>query len=641
VLRATGSLGQLPSARSGAAAAVLGSSIAVSGGLSADGESTSTVFLFSARGVLTSPSGLPAPVHDAAATAVGHRLLLFGGGQVAGSDEILQVLPGPARMIAALPQPLSDLDAVSISGVAYVVGGWNGSLPNRDIYSLRADGTTTRVGVLPVGVRYPAAAALDGELIVAGGETAAGGPTTSAWAFDPSTRALTRLPNLPAATDHTAGASVAGRFCVLGGERNGVFTDAIVCWAPGESHWQSAGQLPVPLADLRAVSFDGGGGNRGRSRERWAGGNCDLAEGIVRSPRAMALSVLGAAALTVAGCGSTDQTETHTSKTGPARSKPARPTQPLTPGETAQALLGLPPVPAGSSLSGYLMIADRDNNRVIVVSPSKRIVWRFPAPGDLASGQQFAGPDDAFLTPNGRDIITNEEFSDTIAEIALGPRPRIIWNYGHAAVQGSAPGYVAHPDDAYVLPNGLISVADIINCRVLFLNRAGRTVRSIGSAGNCSHDPPRSLDAPNGDTPLPDGGVLVTEIGGWVDRFDRAGRLVYSIRTPTDYPSDAQLLPGGNILVAGFNTPGRIDILTPQGRILWTYGPAAGPGALDRPSLAVELPNGLIAATDDWHHRVVLIDPHTKKIIWQYGHDGQPGSAPGYLDKPDGLQLIG
>ena len=50
------------------------------------------------------------------------------------------------------------------------------------------------------------------------------------------------------------------------------------------------------------------------------------------------------------------------------------------------------------------------------------------------------------------------------------------------------------------------------------------------------HDPPRPLDAPNREAPLADGDVLVTEIGGWVDRFDRTGRLVYSIRTPTDCP---------------------------------------------------------------------------------------------------------
>jgi hypothetical protein len=207
-------------------------------------------------------------------------------------------------------------------------------------------------------------------------------------------------------------------------------------------------------------------------------------------------------------------------------------------------------------------------------------------------------------------------------------------------VQGSSPGYLAHPDDAYLLANGDIQVADIINCRVLWLNHAKRIVRSIGSAGNCVHAPPRSLLEPNGDTPLPDGGVLVTEIGGWIDRFSASGRLRWSIKSPTDYPSDAQLLPNGDVLVAGFNTPGRIDILTPGGRIVWTYGPSSGPGALDRPSLASELPNGTIVATDDWHHRVVVINIKTKQIVWQYGHDGIPGRAPGYLRKPDGLQLL-
>jgi hypothetical protein len=154
------------------------------------------------------------------------------------------------------------------------------------------------------------------------------------------------------------------------------------------------------------------------------------------------------------------------------------------------------------------------------------------------------------------------------------------------------------------------------------------------------HDPPRALLQPNGDTPLPDGGVLVTEIGGWVDRFDRHGRLKWSIKTPTSYPSDAQLLPNGDVLVAGFNTPGRVDILNPKGSVVWSYHPASGPRALDRPSLAVRLPNGTIAVTDDWNHRVVLIDRHSRRILWSYGHRGVAGSGNGYLNKPDGLDLI-
>ena len=92
--------------------------------------------------------------------------------------------------------------------------------------------------------------------------------------------------------------------------------------------------------------------------------------------------------------------------------------------------------------------------------------------------------------------------------------------------------------------------------------------------------------------------------------------------------------------MAGFDTPGRIDELTPSGKVVWTYGPTSGPGSLDRPSLAVRWPNGMIAATDDWHHRIIVIDPHTKRIVWQYGHFGVASSALGYLSKPDGLDLL-
>ena len=75
--------------------------------------------------------------------------------------------------------------------------------------------------------------------------------------------------------------------------------------------------------------------------------------------------------------------------------------------------------------------------------------------------------------------------------------------------------------------------------------------------GSCVHDPPRGFASPNGDTPLPDGGLLVTEIGGWIDRLGPSGNLLWSIRSPVAYPSDAQLLPDGQVLVASFTTPER------------------------------------------------------------------------------------
>jgi hypothetical protein len=256
-LRVARALAPLPAARSGIAAATFGSSIVVSGGLDQAGVSSSTVLKVDERRS-ASVASLPGPIHDAAAARLGGRLLVFGGGQSEGSDRILVALPGPPRQIGRLSQALSDLDAVTIDGVGYVIGGWNGTDTNRDIYRVQPSAQVSVVAMLPVGVRYPAAAALGGRVIVAGGETASGAPTAAAWSFDPTSGQIARLPDLPVPTDHTASAALGGRVYVLGGLRDGAFTDAIVSWAPSEHRWRAAGHLPKPVADEGAVPFEDG-----------------------------------------------------------------------------------------------------------------------------------------------------------------------------------------------------------------------------------------------------------------------------------------------------------------------------------------------------------------------------------------------
>jgi len=48
----------------------------------------------------------------------------------------------------------------------------------------------------------------------------------------------------------------------------------------------------------------------------------------------------------------------------------------------------------------------------------------------------------------------------------------------------------------------------------------------------------------------------------------------------------------------------------------------------------------MIAVNDDYNHRVVIIDPRTKRIVWQYGHRGAAGTAHGYLNTPDGFDFV-
>ena len=40
------------------------------------------------------------------------------------------------------------------------------------------------------------------------------------------------------------------------------------------------------------------------------------------------------------------------------------------------------------------------------------------------------------------------------------------------------------------------------------------------------------------------------------------------------------------------------------------------------------LPNGDILANDDRNNQVIVIDPRTNRIVWQYGHTHVAGAAP-------------
>ena len=292
-----------------------------------------------------------------------------------------------------------------------------------------------------------------------------------------------------------------------------------------------------------------------------------------------------------------------------------------------------------AGLPGYLLIADRGNNRILIVNPSKHVVFRFPARTDLAAGRKLFYNDDTFVEPGGQALIANEEDNHAIVEIGLAPRSlRLL--FGHPGQMGSDATHLNTPDDAYALPDGSFTVADAYNCRILFV-RAGAIVRPLGRSGDCHHDPPVAFGPVNGDTPEPGGGVIVSEIpGSWIDGIGPTGTIQFAFQAPVAYPSDPQPLPGGRILLADYSSPGHVLIMNRAGKVLWRYGPTHGYGRMDHPSLAMALPNGDIAVNDDFRDRVIVIDPRTRRIVWQYGHTDVGGTAPGYVHIPDGMDFI-
>jgi outer membrane protein assembly factor BamB len=293
-------------------------------------------------------------------------------------------------------------------------------------------------------------------------------------------------------------------------------------------------------------------------------------------------------------------------------------------------------------LPSDLLIADKLNNRLIIVDPRGRIRWVFPRPGDLAPGQTFKIPDDAFFAPNGRMIIATQEDQAVVSVIDIATH-RIVYRYGRPGHPGSKANRLSNPDDAMLLPGGSILLADIKNCRLVRIARGRhRPEKVIGhTTSACWHLPPQHWGSPNGAFPMRDGHYLVTEINGdWVDELSLSGKVSWSTHPPdVGYPSDTNEIGPDRYLTVDYSTPGQVVIFNRHGKRLWHFS-GHGTDTLDHPSLALPLPNGDVVLNDDFNDRVIVVDPRTDRIVWQYGVSGVPGRSAGYLDNPDGIDLV-
>ena len=561
--------------------------LVILGGLASAGSTNGVDFLDTRTGRLTSSDSLVQATHDAAGVALGRSVLVIGGGTAAPAGSTQVESRGKTVAGPTLGQARADASAVTIGHTAYVVGGYSGSGMDREVLATR-DGRSFRpVTALPVPVRYPAVAALGSSVYVFGGLGANGRPVDTVQRIDPGSGTARVVGHLPRALSAAAAGTLDGTIYVAGGRTLRGPTSAVYAFDPHGESLLRAGSLRVPVANAGAAVTGG---------RLWIVGG-----------------------------------ETRAGETGDV--------QVVIPNRgfgTAGA------AGAGSPFFGdKLLIADRGNNRLLLLDDTGKIVWRYPTSRRPAPRGGFYFPDDAFFIRHGTAIISNQEDNQTLVEIAY-PSGHILFQYGHPRTPGSAPGYLNTPDDAYLLHNGRIAVANAGDCRVIILApHTKRVVHQIGTPGRCVHDPPAAIGSPNGDTPLQNGNILLSEINGsWIDEVAPSGRFVWSTHLAIGYPSDPQQLGPDRYLIADYEHPGGIMEFNRRGRIEYRYQPTQGPGVLNRPSLVERLPSGVFMVNDDYNNRMVAIDPSTKALVWQYGVTGRAGTAHGLLNIPDGFDVL-
>jgi len=612
---------QLPAAVSRPSVVANGTGFTVLGGLAPSQASVAAVYSVNPSGGLVVPAGtLSAAVHDAAGATVGRSTFVLGGGSP-NTVATVQSIATPSVPVAApaspvattgtvagqLPAPRSDLATATVGSTTYVVGGYDGTTYEPQVLATTDGLHYSTVASLTVPVRYPAVVALGGLLYVFGGQTATAGTTTTATddvqVVNPATHSSKVVAHLPQPLYGAAAFALDGYPYVAGGQVPGGTTLTTVdAFVPSTDRVLNAGLLPQAEAfggyttvgtGRTAVGYIAGGEVASQSGPDQAG----VASGTLQTVLSLRPSTWGGAAGTAG---------------------------------------------AGSPYAGTLLIADRGNDRIIALDTSRNLTWAYPSATMPAPPGGFYFPDDSFFIHGGTGIISNQEDNHTIVEIGY-PSGKLLFQYGHPMQSGSSPGYLNQPDDAYLLKNGTITVADASNNRILFISPSGQPTGQIGN-GVAAHNPPTSIDYPNGDTPLADGNLLVSEINGsWIDEYTMTGQLVWSVHmTSVNYPSDPQQLGSDLYLMTDYDPPaeGKVLTFTRAGTTPWVYDVPAGDAMLKKPSLAERLPNGLIMVNDDYRNRVVVIDPATDNIVWQYGITDQSGTTPGMLSIPDGFDNL-
>jgi len=614
---------QMGSPVSREAVVAAGTQLTVLGGLTAAGTSLTQVSTIDPHtGSVISAGSLATAVHDAAATTIGRTTFVLGGGS---PDTVPTVQsfpagapPAPAGLTGSetgqLPQPRSDLATATLpdptgghGSTTYVVGGYDGT---RYLPSVLAttDGTHfTTVGRLPLPVRYPAVVADAGRIYAFCCQVPSPGVTAVATddiqMIDPVSHRVVVVGHLPQPLYGASAFLIGGNIYVAGGQVPGGATlTQIDAFVPASGQVLSAGLLPqadafagsTTLGNGRAaVGYMVGGEVAAQSGVDQAG----VASGSLASVISLRLSTYG----------------------GPSGA-----------------------AGAGAPYSGTLLIADRGNNRLLALNTQRTVTWQYPSATMPPPPGGFYFPDDAFFIRGGSGIISNQEDNHTIVEIGY-PSGKILWQYGHPGAPGASAGYLDQPDDAYLLKSGIVTVADASNNRILFIAPGGQVTGRIGN-GVDAHDPPVSIAYPNGDTPLADGNVLVSEINGsWIDEYTPTGKLVWTVHIPSvDYPSDPQQEGPDSYLMTDYNPPGEGRALefTRSGTVTWLYDARSGDAMLKKPSLAERLPNGLIMINDDYRNRMVAIDPAINSIVWQYGLTDVPGTSPGLVSIPDGFDNL-
>jgi len=232
----------------------------------------------------------PVKMNHGNAGAINDKIYVAGyyinGGMSTATTDAYSYDPKSDAWTQISPLPTGSQRAASCvavdAGLMYVVGGANGGKSVAD--AARYDPATDsweKLPVLPERREHCSAGFIKGVLYVAGGRAdGITGIEPKTWAFDLTTKTWTEKASLAPPRGGLAGAVLADRLFVFGGEGNvnassGVFPD-IDAYDPSTNQWQALEPMLMPRHGYGAAVLDGRIYLAGGAIRQGAGGSDEL-----------------------------------------------------------------------------------------------------------------------------------------------------------------------------------------------------------------------------------------------------------------------------------------------------------------------------------------------------------------------------
>lgn len=204
--------------------------------------------------------------------------------------------------------------------------------------------------------------------------------------------------------------------------------------------------------------------------------------------------------------------------------------------------------------NGNTLIADTTNNRVIEVSPDKKIVF---------------STDD--------------------------------WSDGTGIMSDNT--HLGYPNDAHILGNGKLIITDRNNNRCVIVSREGEV--------EWFYD--RDIKHPHNCDMLSNGNVIIADSDGKrVIEVNMQKEIVWEYSNGLDWPRDAERRDNGNTVITDSRNS-RIIEVNSEGDIVWQYKVPYFANFYD----ADILDNGNLLISDQQHHQVLEVDPFGN-IVWAF-----------------------